>query len=84
MTGIPFGAIAAAALSQAESLLFRWFPAGVVEGHEFRIGDIHGTPGESLSVNMQTGKWGDFAGDIKGGDLTSLIGYPLHSSWPSW
>jgi putative DNA primase/helicase len=72
MSGIPFDTIAAAALSQAESLLAQWFPAGVVEGHEFKIGDIHGTPGESLSVNMRTGLWKDFNGDIKGGDLTLL------------
>jgi len=69
MSDIPFDTIASAALSQAESLLFRWFPAGVIEGHEFKVGSIHGEPGESLSINMRTGAWADFAGDVRGGDL---------------
>jgi putative DNA primase/helicase len=69
---IDFESIARAALSQAKQLLESWYPAGRWSGREFLIGDIHGTPGESLSVNAVSGAWADFGGDARGGDLISL------------
>lgn len=70
---IPFDAINAAALVQLPSLLRGWFPHGKREGHEWRVGSINGEAGESFSVNMQTGKWGEFNGlGAKGGDVISL------------
>lgn len=59
-------------LARAHTLLSSWLPGGRVVGHEFKAGDITGSTGESLSINMQTGKWADFAADLRGGDLISL------------
>ena len=70
---IDFDAIAAAALSNAESLLREWFPAGRREGHEYKIGNLNGDKGKSLSVNMNTGLWADFATGEKGADLIGLL-----------
>ena len=57
---------------EAHSLLPQWFPEGKTTGHEFKVGDLGGAPGESLSINLNTGRWADFAGGIEGGDLISL------------
>jgi hypothetical protein len=73
MSGIPFDQISAAALACAPSLLADWFPHGKRCGHEFKIGSIRGEPGDSLSVNLNTGVWSDFAAGGSGGaDLISL------------
>ena len=69
---IDFPGIASAALGTAPSLLAEWFPAGQVIDGEFRIGDISGSPGKSLAVNLSTGLWRDRAGGPAGGDLISL------------
>jgi putative DNA primase/helicase len=58
---IPFEQIAAAALAQADRLLPEWFPAGRKVGREFKIGNLQGDAGDSLSVNLDTGLWADFA-----------------------
>jgi hypothetical protein len=78
MTGIPFAAISAAALAVAPSLLADWFPQGRRFGHEFKIGNIRGEPGESLSVNLNTGVWADFAEGIEGADLIALRAAMTH------
>jgi predicted P-loop ATPase len=69
---LDFGALAARLLSQSRSLLPEWFPAGRWRGHEFVVGNLRGDPGESLSVNADTGRWCDFANGEAGGDLISL------------
>ena len=69
---IDFSRIAEAALAAADSLVPQWLPAGRKNGHEWLCGDLHGSPGESTSINLRTGRWADFAGDAKGGDLISL------------
>jgi predicted P-loop ATPase len=69
---IDFKALAQRLLDNAESLLAAWFPNGVASGHEFKIGSVEGEAGDSLSVNMNTGQWADFAGRDKGGDLIAL------------
>jgi hypothetical protein len=61
-----------AALTRLPSLLVEWFPAGRLNGREFEIGDIQGHAGRSFKVNVDTGRWADFAGDVKGGDPVSL------------
>lgn len=61
-----------AALSACPGLLHRWFPAGRVNGREFVVGNLRGEKGDSLSINIDTGRWADFAGDARGGDLISL------------
>lgn len=71
-TTVNFGAIAVAALPHVETLCARWLPAGRREGHEWRCGDLAGAPGKSLSINLTTGRWADFATGDKGGDVISL------------
>lgn len=74
---LPFAQIAALALCSIDALLPRWLPAGQPRGHEYvttnpRRADKN--PG-SFSINLNTGAWGDFATDDKGGDLISLYAY---------
>lgn len=74
---IDFKAIASAALSRAELLLREWLPDGVLEGREWSArnptrGD---TKRGSFKVNVDTGRWADFAADAQGGDLISLLAY---------
>lgn len=59
-------------LSDSKNLLSSWFPAGKFRGPEFVVGDLYGSPGESLSINWRTGLWKDFASGEQGGDLISL------------
>ena len=70
---IPFERIAKAALAQCERLLREWFPAGRLSGREFKIGDLQGNPGESLSINVASGLWCDFATNQSGHDLIDLF-----------
>jgi hypothetical protein len=72
-----FARINAAALAVLPSLLARWLPDGRRQGNEWvarnpRRADRH--PG-SFRVNLQTGKWADFATDDRGGDPISLAAY---------
>lgn len=64
--------IARRALNQSESLVSSWLPGGKKQGSEWVCGDLSGTPGGSLKVNLRTGKWADFSDNEKGGDLVSL------------
>lgn len=70
---IDFGAVADAALNAAERLVSSWLPGGKRAGHEWQCGSLSGEPGNSLSVNLKTGAWADFATDDRGGDLISLL-----------
>jgi len=70
---LDFASINNAALGSLESLCCEWFPAGKKDGHEFKVGSVRGEPGSSLSINLTTGKWCDFAGDDKGSDPISLL-----------
>jgi hypothetical protein len=66
-----------AALNHLPSLLKTWLPDGRRRGrewvalnprrHDARLG--------SFSVNMQSGRWADFATGDKGGDVISLAAY---------
>ena len=69
-----FEQVAEALLKQSRSLLEEMFPAGQVRGPEYVVGDLQGSKGDSLSINVNTGVWTDFADTSKGGaDLISLI-----------
>lgn len=70
---IDFDQINSAALFALESLVHEWFPQGHKEGHEFKIGSLAGEPGRSLSINLRTGAWKDFASDAGGSDPVSLL-----------
>ncbi|MBF0140103.1 MAG: hypothetical protein HQL74_07470 [Magnetococcales bacterium] len=80
---VNFERVASESLRRLPSILYEWFPSGKLDGREFKIGDIQGSPGESLAINIQTGKWADFAADLKGGDLISLYAAKLAGGSPS-
>jgi len=69
---IDFEGLAAELLSQIRNLLPVWLPGGKIKGNEYECGDILGGQGDSLRVNINTGRWCDFATDEKGGDLIAL------------
>jgi len=74
---LDFRAINYAALGVLPSLLQRWLPDGRPQGGEYvarnpRRADRH--PG-SFRINLQTGRWADFATGDKGGDVISLAAY---------
>lgn len=70
---IDFQQINGHALSALETLVHEWFPQGHKEGHEFKVGSLSGEPGRSLSINLRTGAWKDFASDAGGSDPISLL-----------
>ena len=74
MEPIDFGALAAALLDRASTLVPQWLPGGVERNGRWYIGDFDGGEGESANVSLVTGTWIDNAGsgDDKGGDLISL------------
>ena len=62
-------------LDNLESHLFTLFPAGTSTKKEFKIGNVHGDAGDSLSVDLagsKRGLWHDFATG-EGGDILSLF-----------
>ena len=61
-----------ALMPQIRSVLKEWFPAGKELSGEYCIGDLSGKAGNSLKINLSSGKWCDFATEDKGGDLVSL------------
>ncbi len=69
---LDIAAIAASLLLQVQTLLPQWLPAGKLRGHEYLCGNLRGDAGDSLSINVKTGLWMDFASGEKGGDLVSL------------
>lgn len=69
--------VANAALGSIRLVLQQWLPGGKREGNEYlplnpKRADI--SPG-SFSINLNNGKWADFADDAKGNDLVSLVAY---------
>lgn len=69
---IDFERLASELSGRARDLVPSWLPGGKMQGREYCCGDLTGKPGDSLRVNLDTGKWADFATDEKGGDLISL------------
>ena len=59
-------------LSRVRVLLPEWLPGGKLNGKEYQCGDITGRSGKSLSINIETGVWKDFATGEGGSDLISL------------
>lgn len=72
MSDIDFEGLARELIGRARDLVPLWLPGGKLIGHEYTCGSLRGEPGSSLSVNVDTGRWADFAGTEKGGDLISL------------
>ena len=67
-----YPAIAAKLLSRARENLISWLPGGKFRGEEFVVGDLRGNPGESLIINILSGKWMDFSTGERGHDLLDL------------
>lgn len=67
-------AIRVALLDRVEAVLLYLYPQGRIRGAKFYVGDVDGSPGKSLVVELEgarRGLWTDFAtGD--GGDLIDL------------
>ena len=74
---INFSGINRAALTSLTAIVSRWLPDGKREGNEWvslnprRADRRRG----SFKVNLQTGKWSDFATGDRGGDPVSLAAY---------
>jgi putative DNA primase/helicase len=71
---IDFAAINRAAVARLPELVQGWIPGGAFEGDEYVVrnpkrNDL--SPG-SFKINVRTGKWGDFAAQIGGGDPIGL------------
>lgn len=69
---VDFASIASELLGRSESWVEQWFPNGRRDGHEWKVGSLAGEAGKSLSINLRSGVWKDFASDEGGGDLLSL------------
>ena len=78
-----FDAVNAAALASLPALCARWFPDGRRRGDEWVARNpkrADRRPG-SFKVNLETGRWADFAlPDARGGDPVSLAAYLTGSS----
>ena len=74
---IDFPAINRAALGALPVLLARWLPDGRRIGVEWVAKNPRRTDNHagSFKINMQSGRWGDFASDARGGDVISLAAY---------
>ncbi|WKE48120.1 hypothetical protein [Gluconobacter oxydans] len=77
MTGPIFPRINDTARAALPSILSRWLPDGVREGHEWVA--LNPTRADSkrgsFKVNLKTGRWSDFATGDRGGDPVSLAAY---------
>ena len=77
MSRIDFERVKAAALANAEAVVRGFLPEGRREGAEWvartPLRDAR-RPG-SFKVNLNSGKWGDFASGDRGGDLVSLAAF---------
>ena len=60
------------ALPHIESIVREMFPQGKKSGREWKIGSLSGESGTSMSINLQTGLWSDFATGDKG-DILGLV-----------
>lgn len=68
-----YAAINAAALARLPDVLGRLLPGGRIVRGEYLCADLHGSQGESLRVNLRTGRWADFAAPgTKGGSPVDL------------
>ncbi len=68
-----FQKLAADLLPNALGHLKAWLPSGKLVGKEYCVGSLNGEAGESLKINITTGKWKDQAsGETGGRDLLAL------------
>ncbi|MEG3089521.1 hypothetical protein [Sphingomonas sp. PB4P5] len=78
---IDFDGINKAALAVLDAICRRWLSEGVLYGKEWVARNptrADGKPG-SFRINVQTGRWADFAVQgAKGGDVIGLAAYLFH------
>ena len=74
---LDFDTINRAALGSLPALLRRWLPDGRVMGHEYtaRNPTRADRRAGSFRINVNSGRWSDFATGDKGGDVVSLAAY---------
>lgn len=74
---IDFAVVNRAALARLPELCARWLPDGRRRGREFVARNPRRADRRtgSFSVNLVTGRWADFAVDVRGGDPVSLAAY---------
>src|SRR5690554_3578499 len=72
-----FTNIANQALTCSTAILTRVLPGGVLDGREYVALNPRRSDGRrgSFKINIDTGKWADFATGDRGGDLISLVAY---------
>jgi hypothetical protein len=74
---VDFAAVNCAALGRLPDILARWLPGGRPEGREYVVRNPKRRdqrPG-SFKINLDTGRWADFATGDRGGDPISLAAY---------
>ncbi|MDF3019328.1 MAG: Phage/plasmid primase P4-like protein [Steroidobacteraceae bacterium] len=67
-----FKGLAAELLQSSERHVSSWLSAGKRQGKEWVVGSLSNEPGTSLSINLNNGRWADFASGETGGDLIDL------------
>src|SRR5215831_13483082 len=74
---LDFSNVNAVALSALPALCARWLPGGKCVGREYvaRNPTRADKRAGSFKVNLQTGRWADFATGDKGSDAVSLAAY---------
>jgi len=74
---LDFGRVNRAALACFDDILRRWLPGGKFEGSEYVVRNPTRFDHRcgSFKINVRSGKWGDFAADVGGGDPISLAAY---------
>lgn len=74
---IDFAALNAVCMSRLEGLLATWLPDGELQGREWV--SLNPTRADkhrgSFRINVNTGRWADFATSDKGSDPISLYAY---------
>jgi len=70
-----FKTLASNLLGEARTFVPSILPGGKMIGNEWTCADKYGQAGSSMKVNIQTGKWSDFAVGEAGHDLISLYAY---------
>lgn len=74
---ISFSALNIITLNDLPNLVRKWLPDGKLRGNEWIA--LNPTRGDkkagSFKINIQTGRWADFATSDQGGDVISLYAY---------
>lgn len=73
---VDFKALEAELLSRSPNILFEFFPQGRIKGNRFVVGSVNGEPGDSLSIDIKTGVFADFADEsVRGVGIIKLYSF---------